>query len=103
MVMHHDIIEVLHLIGAKDSYIAKQFQNYFARLSLFGALPGLIIAIIVMQVLSVLADRLEAGLISAPSMIFEGWIALAMVPLLVVILTTVTVRLIVMGSLKRMM
>jgi cell division transport system permease protein len=103
MVMHHDIIEVLHLIGAEDSYIAKQFQNYFARLSLFGALPGLTIAIIVMQVLALLADRLEAGLISAPSMILEGWIALAMIPLLVVILTTVTVRLIVIGSLKRMM
>ncbi|WP_025897657.1 cell division protein FtsX [Sneathiella glossodoripedis] len=103
MVMHQEIIEVLHLIGAKDSYIAKQFQNYFARLSLFGALPGLAIAILVMQVLAWLADRLEAGLISAPSMMFEGWIALAMIPVLVVILTTITVRLIVLGSLKRMM
>lgn len=103
MVMHHDIIEVLHLIGARDSYIARQFQNYFARLSLFGAVPGLIMAIIIMQILSILADRLEAGLISAPSMILEGWIALAMVPVLVVLLTTITVRWIVMSSLKRMM
>ena len=103
MVMHHDIIEVLHLIGARDTYIARQFQNYFARLSLFGAIPGLIMAIIIMQVLSILADRLEAGLISAPTMIFEGWIALAMVPVLVVLLTTITVRWIVMSSLKRMM
>ncbi len=103
MVMHHDIIEVLHLIGAKDSYIARQFQNYFARLSLFGAVPGLIMAIIIMQILSVLADRLEAGLISAPTMILEGWIALAMVPVLVVLLTTITVRWIVLSSLKRMM
>ena len=103
MVMHHDIIEVLHLIGAKDGYISRQFQNYFARLSLLGALPGLIVAIIVMQVLAIMADRLEAGLISAPSMTLEGWIALAMIPVLVVILTTITVRLIVMGSLKRMM
>ena len=103
MVMHHDIIEVLHLIGARDSYIARQFQNYFARLSLFGAVPGLIMAIIIMQILSVLADRLEAGLISAPTMILEGWIALAMVPVLVILLTTVTVRWIVMSSLKRMM
>ena len=103
MVMHHDIIEVLHLIGARDTYIARQFQNYFARLSLFGAIPGLIMAIIIMQVLSILADRLEAGLISAPTMILEGWIALAMVPVLVVLLTTITVRWIVMSSLKRMM
>ncbi len=103
MVMHHEVIEVLHLIGAKDSYIARQFQNYFARLSFLGALPGLIIAIVVMQILSFLADRLDASLISAPTLILEAWIALAMLPLLVALLTMWTVRWIVMGSLKRMM
>jgi len=103
MVMHQAIIEVLHLIGARDNYIAQQFQNYFARLCLIGAIPGSAIAILTMQLLSLLAGRLEAGLISAPTLILEGWIALAMVPILVVLLTTVTVRWIVMGSLKRMM
>ena len=103
MVMHHDIIEVLHLIGARDGYIARQFQDYFARLSLFGAVPGLIIAIIVMQFFTYLASRLEAGLIQPPSMVLEGWLALALLPLLVAILTTVTVRWIVLSSLKRMM
>ncbi len=103
MVMHHDIIEVLHLIGAKDSYVARQFQDYFARLSLYGAVPGLILAIITMQLFTYLAGRLEAGLIQPPSMILEGWIALAMLPLLVAILTTFTVRWIVLSSLKRMM
>lgn len=103
MVMHHDIIEVLHLIGARDGYIARQFQDYFARLSLFGAVPGLLIAIIVMQFFNYLASRLEAGLIQPPTMVLEGWLALAMLPLLVAILTTVTVRWIVLSSLKRMM
>ncbi|WP_169567055.1 cell division protein FtsX [Sneathiella limimaris] len=103
MVMHHDIIEVLHLIGAKDGYIARQFQNYFAKLSLYGAVPGLIIAIIVMQVISYLADRLQAGLITPPELPLEGWFSLALVPVLVTLLTTVTVRIIVLTSLKRMM
>ncbi len=103
MVMHHDIIEVLHLIGAQDPYIARQFQNYFGRLSFLGALPGLVLAILVMQVLAFLAGRLDASLITAPTMILEGWIALAMLPLLVALLTTTTVRWIVLGSLKRMM
>ncbi|MBL4907305.1 MAG: hypothetical protein JKX94_07635 [Sneathiella sp.] len=103
MVMHQDVIEVLHLIGARDKYIAQQFQNYFARLSLLGALPGLIFAIVVMQILSFLADRLDSSLISAPTLILEAWIALAMLPPLVALLTMWTVRWIVMGSLKRMM
>jgi len=103
MVMHREVIEVLHLIGAKDTYIARQFQDYFAKLSLFGAIPGLVIAIIIMQILGYLAGQLEADLIQPPSLILEGWIALVMVPLLVAILTTTTVRWIVLGSLKRMM
>jgi cell division transport system permease protein len=103
MVMHHDVIEVLHLIGAKDGYISRQFQDYFSRLALIGAVPGLILAIFIMQVFSYLAGQLEADLIQPPTMILEGWIALAMVPLLIAILTTVTVRWIVLGSLKRMM
>ncbi|MBL4740074.1 MAG: hypothetical protein JKY12_03720 [Sneathiella sp.] len=103
MVMHQEIIEVLHLTGAKDTYIARQFQNYFAKLSFLGALPGLLIAVLVMQILGFLTSQLEASLITAPTMIFEGWIALAMLPFLVALLTMGTVRWIVMGSLKRMM
>jgi len=103
MIMHHEIIEVLHLTGARDTYIARQFQNYFARLSFLGALPGLLIAILVMQILGFLTSQLEASLITAPTMILEGWVALAMLPFLVALLTIGTVRWIVMGSLKRMM
>jgi cell division transport system permease protein len=103
MVMHQDIIEVLHLIGAQDKYIARQFQNYFTRLSFLGALPGLFLALLVMQIFSFLAGRLDASLITAPTMILEGWIALSMLPVLVALLTRYTVRWIVLGSLKRMM
>lgn len=103
MVMHQEIIEVLHLIGAQDGYIARQFQNYYARLSFIGSLPGLLISILVMQLFAFLAGRLEAGLIGAPTLMLEGWVALAMLPVIVALLTTVTVRWIVLGSLKRMM
>ncbi|WP_169543457.1 cell division protein FtsX [Sneathiella aquimaris] len=103
MVMHQDIIEVLHLIGAQDKYIARQFQNYFTRLSFLGALPGLFLALLVMQIFSFLAGRLDASLITAPTMILEGWVALSMLPVLVALLTRYTVRWIVLGSLKRMM
>lgn len=103
MVMHQEIIEVLHLIGAKDSYVASQFQNYFAKLSLIGAVPGLIIAFIVMQSLTFLADRMDAALISGLTLDLEGWVILLLIPIFVVLLTAVTVRMIVIGSLKRMM
>jgi cell division transport system permease protein len=35
-----EIIEVLHFVGATDSYVARQFQGHFLRLGLRGAAIG---------------------------------------------------------------
>ncbi|MFC3695350.1 cell division protein FtsX [Chenggangzhangella methanolivorans] len=40
MASNRDIVQVLHFVGARDSYIAGQFQNRFLRLGLRGALVG---------------------------------------------------------------
>jgi cell division transport system permease protein len=40
MATNRPVVEVLHLIGAKDSYIAGQFQRHFLQLGLKGGLLG---------------------------------------------------------------
>ena len=40
MAGNREIIEVLHFVGAADSYISRQFQNHFLRLGLKGGLLG---------------------------------------------------------------
>lgn len=40
MAGNREIIEVLHLVGAADSYISRQFQRHFFRLGLRGGLIG---------------------------------------------------------------
>jgi cell division transport system permease protein len=40
MATNRPVIEVLHLIGAKDAYIAGHFQRYFLQLGLMGGLIG---------------------------------------------------------------
>jgi cell division transport system permease protein len=42
LAIHHGAIEVLHLIGARDTYIARQFQWQALRLGLRGATLGMI-------------------------------------------------------------
>jgi cell division transport system permease protein len=44
LAIHHGAIEVLHLIGARDAYIAGQFQHHALRLGLRGAVIGLLAA-----------------------------------------------------------
>ncbi|WP_340148435.1 hypothetical protein [uncultured Sneathiella sp.] len=103
LIMHSEVIQVLHLIGARDNYIAEQFQNYFSRLSFLGALPGLIVAIIVMFVFNFLVGSLEASMLPPLSVGIEGIVALLLLPILVALLTKYTVRLVVLKSLGRMM
>ncbi len=103
LIMHSEVIQVLHLIGARDNYIAEQFQNYFSRLSFLGALPGLIVAIIVMFIFNFLVGSLEASMLPPLTVGIEGAIALLLLPVLVALLTKYTVRQVVLKSLRRMM
>ena len=103
LIMHSEVIQVLHLIGARDNYIAEQFQSYFSRLSFLGALPGLIVAIIVMFIFNFLFGSLEASMLPPLSVGIEGTVALLLLPFLVALLTKYTVRLVVLKSLARMM
>ena len=40
MASNRTIVEVLHFVGAKDSYIARQFQSHFLTLGLKGGALG---------------------------------------------------------------
>ena len=57
-----DIVDVLHLIGARDDYIARQFQRAFLKIGLIGSILG-----VAFGVLSIL----DAGMITT-SLLGEG-------------------------------
>jgi len=56
MATNRPIVEVLHFIGAKDAFIAGQFQNHFLRLGLKGGAIGGGGALIVLALASRLGD-----------------------------------------------
>ena len=45
LAVHRDVIEVLHLIGARDGYIARQFERQARGFGLRGGLVGLALAV----------------------------------------------------------
>ncbi len=55
-----DSVEVLHLVGANDDFIAREFQSRFIRLGLRGGLFGGLAAIATIGVLGFLASRWSA-------------------------------------------
>ena len=103
LAVHRDVIEVLHLIGAHDGYIAQQFQRHTLRLALAGGVPGLLAAAAALFVLRTLSEGLQAALLPHVALGAGGWAGLVLVPLIAVLLAVLTARYTVLGTLRRML
>ncbi len=103
LAIHQEAIEVLHLIGAQDSYVAKQFASRALALGLRGGLIGLLLAVPTLLGIGALARQMEAGLLPDFSLSPVHWAALAGLPLAAAAIAMLTARLTVMRNLSRML
>ncbi len=103
LAVHHSVIEVLHLIGAKDSYIARQFANHALELGFKGGLIGVALAGPTLLGLGYLSSRLEGMLLPDIALTWIQWTGLALLPVLTAFFASITARLTVHRTLKRMM
>ena len=102
LAVHREVIEVLHLIGARDSYVAGQFERHALVLGLRGAALGFGLAVATLFGLGGAAAAIEAPLL--PAFAFEawGWGALGALPLAMALVVMATARLTVLRALARM-
>ena len=102
LTVHAEAIEVLHLTGAQDSYIAKQFAGRAWAMGFKGGLIGLVLAALTLLILGYVASRLQAGILPDLSMPVAGWASLAVLPLAAGLVAGLTARFTVMRTLRRM-
>lgn len=102
MAVHKDTIEVLHLIGAHDDYIARQFADRAFGLGLLGGLLGLAFTVPTLSAIGWAAKRLEGGFLPHISLSIMGFIVIAILPGLAAFLVMLTARLTVHRTLSRM-
>jgi cell division transport system permease protein len=102
LVIHEDIIGLLHLIGARDSYVARQFEMSAMRLCLKGGLTGCVFAIAVLLLFDRLSTGTPLGLVPRLSLGPLDWALLGVVPLIATAVSTLTARLTVLRTLGRM-
>lgn len=102
LAVHAHIIELLHLIGARDSYIARQFQRHALALGLWGGMLGLALAGVTLAGLAAIARAVETGLLPALTLSPAQWLTLAALPFVAAAIAMVTARLTVLRSLARM-
>src|SRR3546814_9593324 len=70
---HQRSIELLHMIGAQDSYVARQFQNHALRFGLRGGLIGLLGALPTLYLARLLLQRIDSGLLPELSFMPHEW------------------------------
>ena len=101
--IHKEAIEVLHLIGAQDSYIAGQFAARAMMLGLKGGLIGMALGLPALYLVGTLAESLEEAALPDLSFGPIEWAVFAIIPLCVAGLAMTTARSTVLRSLARML
>jgi cell division transport system permease protein len=97
---HRRVIELLHLIGAHDGYIAGQFQRHaFIRGLLGGALGAIAGSLVFEAARRLLPELAAAGFGLGPLQ----WAGLALLPVAAALLAMATARYTVLAALARMM
>ncbi len=103
---HREIVEVVHMIGARDVFIAGEFQRHFMWLGLRGGLMGLGLATATLIAISLMWNSRDAPVgaqylpqfVSAP----QHYIWLLLVPAITGLIAMFTARMTVLRVLGRM-
>jgi cell division transport system permease protein len=107
LAVHQNVIEILHILGARDSYIARQFARQALGLGLRGGLIGLILAAATLALLGHAASTaaiLGPGLLLVPAITLLPWqwSMLVLVPIAAAAIAYFTALATVHGALARM-
>ncbi|HTK84126.1 MAG TPA: permease [Patescibacteria group bacterium] len=102
MAVNRDEIEILHLMGAADSYISRQFQRHSLVLALQGAFAGMMAGMLVLATIGWICGRMEVDLV--PDFALRIWqmLVLACLPVAAAGISMVTARHTVDTALKQL-
>lgn len=88
--LQRGVIEILHIIGAKDTYIAQQYARHMGALGFIGGLGGIVFAIPAIFFIGNLASAIEGGIISETSLSISDWITILSLPIFAMIIAITT-------------
>lgn len=100
--VHRQEVELLHVMGATDSYVAGQFQRHMLRQSLLGGGIGFLLALLTLWGLEQAGRGLGASLLPDMALSLRDWAWLPAVPVAAALLAALTARLTVLRALGRL-
>lgn len=100
--VHRRVIELLHLMGARDTFVAGQFARQAGRSGLLGGLIGTGVAAVALLTIGLLAVRIDGRMLPTAGLGPFDWAILVLVPLAAAAIARVTAWLTVMRTLARL-
>lgn len=101
LAVHYQIVELLHLIGAQDGYIAREFQFHSLKLGFFGGLVGVALAAVTIFGIGKLLGQADTALLPALTLQPLEWAVLGVLPFASALVAMLTARLTVLRTLSR--
>jgi len=102
MAANREVVEVLHLIGATDSFIAREFQGHFLRLGLIAGLIGAVLAVATLFFIAQLAGGGGAEyFLPGLSVGWTTYLTIMLIPALAALVAMITARLTAMNVIGR--
>ncbi len=92
LIVHHDIIRILMLVGARPGYVANQFQRHTFKLALKGTLYNYVLLGLVAALMFWFVGKLEFTLPIHDLSISTLGLVLMVVPLVIITVMTITAR-----------
>jgi cell division transport system permease protein len=102
LAIHHQVIEVLHLIGAQDTYIARQFAEHALYLALRGGMLGLAAAGPTFGGFAYLYRQIDTALLPQIDITPLQWALVLLLPVMAAAMGYLTARMTVLRTLARM-
>ncbi|NKB48312.1 MAG: cell division protein [Alphaproteobacteria bacterium] len=102
LAVHAAIINLLHVMGARDAYIARQFQMQAMMLGIRGGIIGSAAAIIVLILLATMSAGIDVALLPSAPLSLAQWPLLIIVPIAAVVIAMATARVTVLRALAGM-
>jgi cell division transport system permease protein len=102
LAVHAAIINLLHVMGAQDTYIARQFQMQAMMLGVRGGFIGGAAAAIVLFILTSMTAGVDVALLPSAPLTLSQWPLLIIVPVAAVVIAMATARVTVLRALARM-
>ncbi len=99
---NHETVEVLHLVGAHDAFVANEIQHHFLQLGLRGGASGLGAATLTFLAISWVGAEGSAFLLPVPGLTLGDYPWLLIVPAVIALTTTLAARITVLRILKQM-